>query len=361
MLPVVLGSRPAPARGARLVWWCFVVSTAIFTTTLASGRDDLAPIGGIALTAAILGITVHAGWVMRRATRWNIVGLYLVMALGCLDAIAVMGAILAVSLRTGMLEDPLALLAPKILLAVGGWLGLVLVGVSYQLVPRFNVSSVRARWPRPVLGLLVGGLILGVVAVSVHLAAPLRVAALVPYVAGAGLYLDDVVRLTSARRRPAAPGITPVGQVAAAAVFVVAALAALPAIAGVPPWPQVAVTSALLGWAPLAISANGARIIPFLAWTRGGVPGAAPLAADRIPIAARCGAAGAPRSRVAAPRDRDPCAVVRPGASRRLAEPDRRARPADLDRPRAPGTTRSRKREHSRLPPRAGSSRLIRR
>jgi hypothetical protein len=156
-------------------------------------------------------------------------------------------------------------------------------------VPRFNVSSVRAKWPRPVLGLLAGGLILGVVAVSVHLAAPLRVAALVPYVAGAGLYLDDVVRLTSARRRPAAPGITPVGQVAAAAVFVVAALAALPAIAGVPPWPQVAVTSALLGWAPLAISANGARIIPFLAWTRGGVPGAAPLAADRIPIAAGVG------------------------------------------------------------------------
>jgi len=57
----------------------------------------------------------------------------------------------------------------------------------------------------------------------------------------------------------------------------------------VQPWPQVAVTSALLGWAPLAISANGARIIPFLAWTRSGIPGAAPLAADRIPIAASIG------------------------------------------------------------------------
>jgi hypothetical protein len=289
MLPVVLGARPAPARGARLVWWCFLVSIVIFTTTLAGGRDDLAPIGGIALTVAILGITVHAGWVMRRATRWNIVGLYLVMALGCLDAIAVMGAILAVSLRTGMLEDPLALLAPKILLAVGGWLGLVLVGVSYQLVPRFNVSSVRARWARPVLGLLVGGLILGVIAVTVHVAPPLRVTALVPYVAGAGLYLHDVIRLTSARGGPASSGITPVGQVAAAAVFVVAALAALPAIAGMQPWPQVAASSALLGWAPLAISANGARIIPFLAWTRAGVPGAAPLAADRIPLPAGVG------------------------------------------------------------------------
>jgi hypothetical protein len=188
-----------------------------------------------------------------------------------------------------MLEDPLALLAPKILLAVGGWLGLVLVGISYQLVPRFNVSSVRARWARPVLGLLAGGLILGVVAVSVHLPAPLRVAALLPYVAGAALYLHDVIRLTSARGGPASSGITPIGQVAAAAVFVIAALAALPAIAGVLPWPQVAVSSALLGWAPLAISANGARIIPFLAWTRGGVPGAAPLAADRMPVAAGVG------------------------------------------------------------------------
>jgi hypothetical protein len=49
------------------------------------------------------------------------------------------------------------------------------------------------------------------------------------------------------------------------------------------------VSSALLGWAPLAISANGARIIPFLAWTRAGVPGAAPLAADRIPLPAGVG------------------------------------------------------------------------
>jgi hypothetical protein len=49
------------------------------------------------------------------------------------------------------------------------------------------------------------------------------------------------------------------------------------------------VSSALLGWAPLAISANGARIIPFLAWTRAGVPGGAPLAADRIPVPAGVG------------------------------------------------------------------------
>jgi hypothetical protein len=289
MLPVILGSRPARARGARLVWWCFLTSTAIFTGTLASGRGELAPIGGVALTVAILGISAHAGSVMRRATRWNVVALYLVMALGCLDAIAVIGAILSVSLRTGMLGDPLALLAPKVLLAVGGWLGLVLVGVSYQLVPQFNVSTVRARWAQPVLGLLVSGVLLGVIALAVHLAAPLRVAALVPYGAGAGFYLDDVIRLTRARGRPAASGITPVGQVAAAVVFVVAALAALPAIAGVQPWPQVAVTSALLGWAPLAISANGARIIPFLAWTRAGVPGAAPLAADGIPVPAGVG------------------------------------------------------------------------
>jgi hypothetical protein len=75
MLPVVLGARPAPARGARLVWRGFLVSIVIFTTTLASGRDDLAPIGGMALTVAILGITVHAGSVMRRPTRWNVVGL----------------------------------------------------------------------------------------------------------------------------------------------------------------------------------------------------------------------------------------------------------------------------------------------
>ncbi|PZR79812.1 MAG: hypothetical protein DLM65_09790 [Candidatus Aeolococcus gillhamiae] len=289
MLPVILGARPVPARASRLTWWCFLVSTAVFTATLISGHDDLAPIGGIALTLAIAAITAHAVSVMRRATGWNVVAVYIAIAVGCLDAVAVMGAVLAVSLRTGMLADPLSLLAPKILLAVGGWLGLVLVGVSYQVVPLFNVSTVRPRWPRPVLLLLSTGLVLGVVALAADLAPPVRAAALVPYVAGAVLYVTDIVRLTRFRGWPAGPGITPVGEVAAAVVFLLTALVALPAAAGMQPWPQVTVTSALLGWAPLAISANGARIFPFLAWTRAGVPGAAPLAANRIPIRAGVG------------------------------------------------------------------------
>ncbi|MDQ2960590.1 MAG: hypothetical protein M3R48_06010, partial [Candidatus Dormibacteraeota bacterium] len=133
------------------------------------------------------------------------------------------------------------------------------------------------------------GLVLGVVALVADLAPPVRAAALVPCVVGACLYVTDVARLTLSRGRPAGSGITPVGQVAAAAVFLLTAVAALPAAAGVQPWPQVAVTSALLGWAPLAISANGARIFPFLVWTRAGVPGAAPLAANRIPIRAGLG------------------------------------------------------------------------
>lgn len=289
MLPVILGARPARAWGARLTWWCFVVSTAVFVATLISGHDDLAPIGGIALTVVVIWITVHAGSVMRRATRWSVTAAYLVAALVCLDAVAILGGVLAVSLRSGMVADPLTLLAPKILLAVGGWLGLVLVGVSYQVVPLFNVSTVRPCWSRQVLILLLTGLTLGVVALSVGAAPPLRAAALVPYVLGAVLYGADVLRLTRSRGRPAGAGITPVGEAAAALVFVVASMAALPAAAGVQPWAQVAVTSALLGWAPLAISANGARIIPFLAWTRAGVPGAAPLAADRIPVWAGVG------------------------------------------------------------------------
>ncbi len=290
MLPVIFGARPAPPRGARLTWWCFLVSIVGFSITLITGRDDLAPIGGIALAATIVGITGHAGMVMRRATRWNVVAAYVVIALACLDAVAVMGALLAISLRAGMLQDPLALLAPKILLAVGGWLGLVLVGVSYQVVPLFNVSKARPRWAVPVFCLLVWGSMLDVVALALDLPTPVPVAMLTPYVAGAALYAADVIRMVRARGpRAAAVGLTPIGEIAAATVFLVAAVAGLPAVAGVQPWPQIAVTSALLGWAPLAISANGVRIFPFLAWIRAGVPGAAPLAADRIPVAAGVG------------------------------------------------------------------------
>lgn len=288
MLPVIFGAPPPRAIAARVLWWCFLASTAAFATVLISGRDDLAPFGGIALTVTIIGVVAYAALVMRRATRRSIVALFLIGALCCLVAVACMGGVLALSMRTGLIHDPATLLAPKVLLAVGGWLGLVLVGVSYQIVPLFSVSAARARYAPAVLWLLSAGVVLGVAALVANAAPPVRAAALAPYVAGAVLYALDVARLVRARRA-AAVGITQAGQLGAAAVFVIGSAAGLPAMAGLQPWPLIAVTTALLGWAPLAICANGARIIPFLAWTRAGVPGAAPLAADSIPNAAAAG------------------------------------------------------------------------
>ncbi|MGH7748085.1 MAG: hypothetical protein ACREQ5_25505, partial [Candidatus Dormibacteria bacterium] len=168
-------------------------------------------------------------------------------------------------LHLGAGHDLLTILAVKIILAVGGWLGVLVVGVSYQLVPMFTPSVARPRFLRPVLGLLVAGVLLAALSCLAGAPAWLRIAAAAPYVAGAVLHMADVVRLVAARRDRIVGPVT-AGQLCGASLLVVGGLEGCAAMSGAWPWPQVSVVTALLGWAPVLIAANSVRIVPFIVW-----------------------------------------------------------------------------------------------
>jgi hypothetical protein len=66
-----------------------------------------------------------------------------------------------------------------------------------------------------------------------------------------------------------------VGQVAGGLLLLAGTVEGVAAMGGDGPWPQLAVVTALVGWAPLLIAANGVRIVPFIVW-QGLPPGRRP-------------------------------------------------------------------------------------
>src|SRR5690606_19256642 len=85
---------------------------------------------------------------------------FLVSALIYLSATVLAGAALALNLATGWLGDGWSWVFPAHLaLGIVGWFGMLILGVSYHLLPFFGLTDKKAgtRWDRHVYRLLHAG------------------------------------------------------------------------------------------------------------------------------------------------------------------------------------------------------------
>lgn len=253
-----------PAAGAA-VWLLYVAGVALLTTGLVAAGSGVAAAGGACLAAALLALSVHLGAVVAASRRRYLPGFFQVAAVLTLVTVAGLGTALALMLHLGPPPSFLDVLAAKVVLAVGGWLGVLVVGVSYQLVPMFTTTTARARFSAPVLGLLLGGAALTAAASGAAAPAWLRVLCSLPFAAGVALHVADVARMMRARR-VRLPGPVTAGQALGALLLVAGTVEGVVAMGGAQPWPQLAVVTALLGWGPVLIAANGVRVVPFIVW-----------------------------------------------------------------------------------------------
>jgi hypothetical protein len=95
------------------------------------------------------------------------------------------------------------------------------------------------------------------------------------------LFAGDVVYMVRHHAATAAP-ITWVGQLTAAALLVVTAAEGVVAMMGGVVWAAMAVSGFLLGVAPMAVLANGNRVLPVLIANRYDGRGRRPLSASRL-------------------------------------------------------------------------------
>jgi hypothetical protein len=303
MTPVIFVAEAADGRLGLVQGALYTTGWVLMVCGFLGGGRALLAVGGTSVVLAVLLFLAILGRVLRTATQWDTAGWYLVTALALLVATVGVGLTFALDWRFGWFPIPPHLLAIHVHLGGIGWLMLLIMGVSYRLVPMFAIAPApTGLLARGNLGAFVG-LLIGLVALLWRDAARPAVAIVAWGLAAAvGIYLFDMTRLYRQRRRRY--DLTLVTMWGAMACLGVAALMGALWSTGQPgrwfaatPWLLAYGYIALAGWCALAIGAHLVKIVPFLVWLhrygrrlgRGPVPLLKDLLPHRAAIAAIAG------------------------------------------------------------------------
>ncbi|OGS92626.1 MAG: hypothetical protein A2Z95_07280 [Gallionellales bacterium GWA2_60_18] len=265
ILPVLIGS-PVPA--SRNVAWLTVLPLGAGALSLSTGFAlvsapflDLAwPLLGIAFAVFIAAALVSLG---RAATR-NVTWVSILLALLALAGAVTLGMMLASGYASGTILDYTRWSGAHLSLALGGWVTLLIVGVSYQVVPMFQITPNYPKW---LTGMLAPALF-AVLLLRLATPAPLEAALEIAFWLLAGGFAVVTLRLQGQRRRKVADATLSFFRLGLAALLLTAALSLAALLV-----PDAAATLRLLsaiafigGFALSLIHGMLYKIIPFLVW-----------------------------------------------------------------------------------------------
>jgi hypothetical protein len=281
LIPASFHANVRGLRRAQAMSLTYALAVVLFAISLSTGTFVVAAFAGPLLAVAVGLFLSQMVSVVIRAKRRTAAGGFHITAFLSLTAVIVLGSLLATSLPTDWIGDPGRWLEAKIVLAVAGWLGMIVVGISYHTVRGLNGSSARPRLVIPTLCAAVSGLAGSVVMILTGAPWSLRASAMSLLLVASLLFAGDVVYMVRHHAATAAP-ITWVGQLTAAALLVVTAAEGVVAMMGGVVWAAMAVSGFLLGVAPMAVLANGNRVLPVLIANRYDGRGRRPLSASRL-------------------------------------------------------------------------------
>lgn len=147
ILPVVIGSSlPLP----RLVAWLshvpLIAGTMLFSAGFLLGQPQLlsiaGPILGLAF-ATFIGATLYS---LSKATAQNASKTAIILSVLALLAAVALGILIIYGYSSGQSLNYPLLSTAHAMLALGGWVLLLIVGVSFQVVPMFQLTPQYARW-----------------------------------------------------------------------------------------------------------------------------------------------------------------------------------------------------------------------
>lgn len=271
-IPVVFRTKLYSLRLGRIQFALYVAGV---ITLVASFKQMWTPglgIGGSTVVFAVMLFLYNIARTLQRRTAWTLSGQYIAHALFFLAATVVLGLTYALDLHFHWFAIPRHALAAHVHLGIAGWLGLTLMGVTYQLVPMFAlVHGHDQRLARVNLWLVT--LSLAVLSIALLFGHPraLIVAAAILLAMGEILWAFDVYRMLRLRRRPF--DLTQAHTIAstlALAATVPVGLGLLihgpGSLATQTRWDMTYALLALGGWFTLAIMGQYYKIVPFLVW-----------------------------------------------------------------------------------------------
>ncbi len=288
ILPVVIGS-PMPA--SRQIAWLTLLPLIAGTLSLSAGFLQGAP-ALLNLAWVLLGfgfvVFIAASLIsLSRAPAKTASKTALLLSVLALTVAVILGTLLARGYATGMQLDYAKLAAAHISLALGGWVTLLIIGVSYQVVPMFQLTP---NYPQRLASALPPALFASLL---LYLASSWLNAPLLSHIAEGIFWVLAVVFalttlwLQSRRRRRVADATLSFFRLGMISLLCAALLSAAALLIPSPaPFRTLSVSVFILGFALSVIHGMLYKIVPFLVWFhlfRGGIKKGVPNMKQIIP------------------------------------------------------------------------------
>jgi len=276
MTPVVAGSQVPLARLAHIVHALLLAGLAGFAWRLLGGPLIAMSAAILCFTIALLAFLLPLGWALLRSATRNDTVHGMRLAVISLLIITLTGILMARGWAGYLFpEDRMLWVQFHLTVALLGWVGGLIMAVSWQAIPMFylasNVSKATMRW---FFWLLLTGLVLPLVCVGVFsqtdsllspgqlLAIGALPAALVIWLLHPALILRNIFRRK--RKRSDASLLFWKAGLGTAILLIPIATAAI--LLPDPRWQILFGWVAIWGWAAMIMHGMLSRIVPFLVW-----------------------------------------------------------------------------------------------
>jgi len=272
--PVVLGGQLLSVPMARVQLVIHVSSVAWFVWSLFYWNGLAMAGAATGLALSFLLFLLNAGVALKRGNRWTLPRAYVAVALGFLVITALFGGATVGSQQEGWFVVTFGKLSAHAHLGLVGWIGLMVMGVSYQLIPMFHViNRATPRYGWHALALTAASLTVFAVVIFFDPPAPVRVLVAALLATGPLLWALDILRLFRARSRRridihGRATLLSLGFLVLAILLGVTAASGTPLISDREPARLLLAyaAAAILGFAGAPLIGNSYKVLPFLIW-----------------------------------------------------------------------------------------------
>ncbi len=147
ILPVVLGSKvPASAVVAWLTFLPLLAGAILLPLGFGLGKPELFKLAWPLLAVAFLVFISSSLISLARAPARNASKTAILLSILALAGAVTCGLLLAIGYATGLALPYVKLAAAHVSMALGGWVMLLIIGVSYQVVPMFQLTPNYPKW-----------------------------------------------------------------------------------------------------------------------------------------------------------------------------------------------------------------------
>jgi len=147
VVPVIIGSRmPVPRLIAWITMLPLTAGALLLTTGFALGKPQLLDYSWSLLGLTFLIFIGASLYSLARATAKNPTKTAILLSVLSLAAAVALGILLARGYAAGLAIPYSKLATAHISMALGGWVMLLIIGVSYQVVPMFQLTPNYPKW-----------------------------------------------------------------------------------------------------------------------------------------------------------------------------------------------------------------------